>query len=164
MEMLVTLIFPALMIAAALHDLTSFKIPNSLTLAMAATWPLAALALGTAPMTMLASVILAAAVLFAGMLLFARGLLGGGDVKLLAAATLWVGPGALGSFFLLTALSGAALAVVLITFRKIPLPARFAAQGWLLDLHTRERAMPYGIAIAIGGISVWASAMASAFS
>ena len=87
----------------------------------------------------------ATAVFVAGAVAFRFRLLGGGDVKLIAAAALWLGAAALGPFLLATALAGGALAV-----------------GFLLARHARREGLaaglPYGIAIAAGGILVSAGA------
>ena len=51
----------------------------------------------------------AAVVFGAGTAAFAAGALGGGDVKLLAAASLFAGPGLISDFLLVTALAGGVL-------------------------------------------------------
>ena len=83
--------------------------------------------------------------------LFARGWLGGGDVKLLAAATLWVGPAGTPSLLLLTSVLGGALALFLL----LPLGGQIAvaARGMLGQPPiSAERGLampiPYGVAIA----------------
>src|SRR5260370_24293776 len=82
--------FAGLMTTAAVEDFRRLMIPNALTLALCVLWPLH---LATAPTITLAAALGAAgcglAVFLAGALLFSRGLVGGGDVKLLTAATLW---------------------------------------------------------------------------
>ena len=47
-----------------------------------------------------------------GAILFSRGWLGGGDVKLLTAATLWVGPAGTPTLLLLTSVLGGGLALL----------------------------------------------------
>src|SRR5882762_5052656 len=80
--------FTGVMAVAAFEDLRRLVIPNRLTLALCVLWPFY---LAIAPNLGLASGGLAAgcaaAVFVVGALLFARGLIGGGDVKLLAVAT-----------------------------------------------------------------------------
>jgi prepilin peptidase CpaA len=66
--------------------------------------------------------------------------LGGGDVKLLAAGALWLGAPALGPYLLATVLAGGALAVLFVAWR-LALPGRAAGPS-----------LPYGVAIAAGGI------------
>ena len=73
------------------NDLKGWRISNKSNALLAATYFAFATVL-SAPETILAHVLFAAA-LFAAMLFpFSRGWLGGGDVKFLAAAFLWVGP------------------------------------------------------------------------
>ena len=87
-----------------------------------------------------------------GAVLFARGYLGGGDVKLLAAATLWAGPADTPALLVLTGMLGGALAVFLL----MPFGAQLAAAGRALLTpssassaeHAPATAVPYGVAIA----------------
>ena len=56
----------------------------------------------------------ALAVFLVGAVLFARGWLGGGDVKLLTAATLWAGPAGTPALLVLTGVLGGVLALFLL--------------------------------------------------
>src|SRR5439155_4863251 len=82
--------FAGLMLIAAAEDLRRLVIPNPVVLGLCVLWPLQ---LASAPVVSLAAAggaaLCAAAVFAGGAILFSRGLMGGGDVKLLAAATLW---------------------------------------------------------------------------
>src|SRR5260370_36694978 len=83
--------FSVLMAAAAFEDFRRFIIPNLLPAALCLLWPVyfvAAPSLSGA----LWSLGCGAAVFIVGAFLFARGYLGGGDVKLLSAAALWARP------------------------------------------------------------------------
>lgn len=151
----VSLIFPLLMIFAALRDVTSFKIPNRIVMALAATWPLAALYVELPWGAVWGALLLALIFLVIGFILFAQNLLGAGDVKLLSVAALWVGAGQISLFALSTALAGAVLAFGLLFFRQLPLPVHLAGQAWVVDLHARHRVMPYGVAIAAGALICW---------
>jgi prepilin peptidase CpaA len=152
---LIAIIFPAYLVTAALTDLTSFRIPNRLTAAMVVSWPLAAIATDMTLVDASVTIVVALIVFAMGFSLFAANLLGGGDVKLLAAATLWVGAGQTLAFVTYTAIGGAVLAIALVLFRRMPLPEAAASRDWVLELHSRHRAMPYGVAIAAGGCAVW---------
>ena len=79
----------------------------------------------------------------------ASALLGGGDVKLLAAGALWLGAAALGPFLLATVLAGGVLAVAFLLAGLLRRRAAGAAAA----------SLPYGIAIAAGGILVSAGAL-----
>lgn len=155
MSLLISLLLPGFVIAAAIFDLRSFKIPNPLVAIMLAVWPVAALVAGVPFAEAAATALVALIVLAIGILFFAQNWLGAGDVKLVTATCLYVGVPALGTFVVHTTLAGAVLAVALVFFRKVPLPQVMAAQGWLADMHARTRVMPYGVAIAAGALSVW---------
>ncbi len=59
-----------------------------------------------------------------------------------------------GAWFLLflTAVSGGALALAIMMFRKMPIFPVYAQAPWLLTLHGRKKDIPYGVAIAGGGV------------
>ena len=82
-------------------------------------------------------------------LAFRFGLLGGGDVKLLAAGTLWLGAAALGPYLLVTVLAGGLLAVVFVAWHLRRRPTR----------RRRRPSLPYAVAIAAGGILTTAAAL-----
>lgn len=141
------LVFPAVMIFAALSDLFTLKIPNRLSIILVAVFfPLALLA-GLPLETMAMHVAAGAGILLIGFILFSTGTLGGGDAKLLAAASLWVGLAPLVDFFTYVALIGGALAVGILIYRRVP-DESLAGPDWALRLHDKSIGIPYGIAIA----------------
>jgi len=138
-EMLVLLLAAAL-VAAAVGDMRTRTISNWLNGAIAlgavAFW----FASGLDPwpdMAIRIAVAIAVFALFAAA--FALGMMGGGDVKLLAALALWLPPG--GVMFLLVAMS---LAGGVLTI------AMWARHKLKRSSHTLE--IPYGVAIAFGGL------------
>jgi len=149
---LLVAVLPLALIAAAVFDVATYKIPNWLSLALALVFPLAALdagmSLGEFGMHMGVGLV----VLVAGFGLFAARLIGGGDAKLLAATSLWMGEGALVQFFIYAALVGGLLALALILFRVAPLPRAVSGVTWIERLHGRQRGVPYALALAIGGL------------
>ncbi|QFT77019.1 prepilin peptidase [Erythrobacter sp. THAF29] len=129
---------------AAFTDIRSRQISNKLNLAIAiaapvfwwssglALWPDVAIQFGVA--------ILAFAILAA---MFAAGLMGGGDVKLLTALALWIEPYSFLQLCIVMALAGGVLTVVM--------------GAWHFLRRQKERlAIPYGVAIAFGGLWVLA--------
>ena len=143
--------FPILMIAAALCDVATMTIPNRISLLLAPAFFVAAILAHLSPAAIAwhAGVGVAALLVMAGC--FAMGWLGGGDAKLLAAASLWVGPDAAVPFVFATALAGGALALVLLLARATPwLYGR--GPEWLRRLLTPKGAIPYGVAIAAGAL------------
>jgi prepilin peptidase CpaA len=163
----------ALLALAALIDVRERRIPNWMTGGVAALYPLYVLVSPT-PIAWLPALAVAGAVFLAGFVLFARQLIGGGDVKLIAALTLWTGLDHLVLFALVTSLAGGGLALGSLWYRRWHgvIDAHMAALGWNLahDLGNAASAasdgvattsiepapltLPYGVAIAAGGLAV----------
>ncbi len=148
-------LFPAGVIAAAITDATSYTIPNRLCAGLALAFVPVALAIGL-PLTSFALCAgVGAAALAVGVALFAFGWMGGGDAKLMAACLLWLGPTAMVSFLLWTALAGGGLAVSLLFARKLPRLATAAGPGWVGRLLEPGGDVPYGVAIAAGALAAF---------
>lgn len=145
-------IFPAFLLVAAGYDLSSFRIPNWIPATLAATYLPTAIMAGLPLGEIAVSLALMLGFLILGMGLFALRWFGGGDAKLLAAAAPWIGLSLAFDYVIGVALIGGLLALVLLTFRKTPLPAVIAAQPWILRLHSSEEGIPYGIALAGAGV------------
>jgi Flp pilus assembly protein protease CpaA len=168
----------ALLALAALIDFRERRIPNWLTGGVASLYPIYVLVSPT-PMAWLGGLGVASAVFLFGLVLFARQLIGGGDVKLIAATTLWAGLDHLVLFALVTSLAGGGLALVGLWYQRWHgvIDAHMAALGWNLApagrTHHAESApfegsdgivsasierppltLPYGVAIAAGGLAV----------
>lgn len=156
------LCFPLLVLTAAAKDLTSFTIPNWISLAMLAGWlPAAgaALAFGVPAGDLLSSFGVGVAALVIGMGMFAMGWIGGGDAKLMAAAALWLGAPGLAPFLMWTTLAGGALTLTLIAMRRHG--ASFVgqtgpdAEHWVGRLMDRRGDVPYGVAICVGALAAF---------
>lgn len=150
----------AALLAAALTDIATYLIPHRYTAAIAIAFFV--FAIGRPPHFLLSG-LGAAALLFAvGALLFARRLLGGGDVKLLAATGLWAGFDLLVLLLLASAVAGGLLAVMQLSPIGRLLPARPGSAPVGDDFHSRLRQpMPFGVAIALGGVCVALARIAS---
>jgi prepilin peptidase CpaA len=136
-------------------------VPNYVPLGVMLLW-IVAIATGqvrpSAPAVAVASV-----VLLIGVLMWRAGWLGGGDVKLIAALSLWAGPTHLDALLFGTALAGGGLALAAYTCAKLlESPAILYARavaGQLLPplagtpglMAWREQGLPYGVAVAVGG-------------
>ena len=149
------LIFPVAMAFAAATDLLTFKIPNRISIALVAAFIVVAPFSGLSWSALLVHAATFAVVLAIGIALFSAGLFGGGDAKLLAAASLWVGYDRLGMYVAMVAICGGLLAIVLLAFRRIDLPETIRQQGWIARLHDPKAGMPYGIALAAAALWVW---------
>ena len=161
--------FLTLLGLAAITDIRERRIPNLLTGALAALYPVYVLVSPT-PVAWLAALGLAAAVSLVGLGLFARELIGGGDVKLLAALSLWAGPEQFVWFILVTTLGGGALSLISLWYRRwgvlieghlatlgpATTPGRRSAVPEASTDGAIDRAttLPYGVAIAAGGIAI----------
>ena len=145
--------FPILVIVAALTDLTSFTIPNRISAFLVLAFFPTALALSRGGGEIGVDVMVCFVALIAGMAMFAVGWIGGGDAKLLAAASLWLGLPAMPVFLLVTALAGGALAMLLTNARSPWVqPYLGGAPGWIARLATPGADVPYGVAIATGAL------------
>jgi prepilin peptidase CpaA len=148
-------LFPALMAFAASSDLLTMTISNRLSLALAGGFFLLTLITGmglTAIGMHLAAGALVLTVCFG---FFAMGWIGGGDAKLAAATALWFGFDYLLDYLVYASLFGGVLTVLLIQFRRLPLPDLLARQGWILKLHDEGSGVPYGIALAAAALIVY---------
>lgn len=151
-------VFPAMVIVAGLKDLTSYTIPNWISLVLIGTFVPAALLLGLPAETLGVSAAVGVAALLAGMVMFALGWIGGGDAKLFAASALWLGWPALLPFLLITCVMGGALALALLALRSVHLQAFVPSNPrWLFRLATRGENVPYGVAIAVGALAAFST-------
>jgi prepilin peptidase CpaA len=147
-------LFAALVVAAALKDLTTYNIPNWISATLAVLFIPAALAVGASPMQIGLALALGVGMLAAGVVMFMLRWLGGGDAKLMAAASVWIGLPGLAPFVLYTGLAGGALALMLLAARSVWLrPFVAAGPGWVGRLATPGAATPYGVAIALGALA-----------
>jgi prepilin peptidase CpaA len=152
------IVFALLLVMAAWQDLRTMEIADGLSLGIVgvfAAWALAGLAGGTLSLWSVALALGCAIGIFAlGALAFAVGMLGGGDVKLLAAASLFAGPALMLDFITAVALAGGLLGIALLAGA----PIGAAAPTGDGTLRTRLRGnLPYGPAIAAGGL--WLAAL-----
>jgi prepilin peptidase CpaA len=155
-------VFPALVIVAALKDATSFTIPNWISIALALAFAPAALAGGLSLEGFGLHLAVGFAALVAGIAMFALRWIGGGDAKLFAAASLWLGLAPMPQFLIVTALAGGGLALALVNLRSnwarslIP-----AGPAWVERLREPKGDAPYGVAIAAGALVAFPQAAAA---
>lgn len=154
-----TIAYIALFVASGLTDVFTMRIPNVLVGALVVLFALACLV--WPPQSILVGhVVPAIAVFVLSAGLFFLGKFGGGDVKLLSAAVLWMGMAQLGPFLLALAAYGLAAILVFAVFRRQVV----AALAWTevrigravpLPLSLESgRAIPYGVVIAAAALTV----------
>jgi prepilin peptidase CpaA len=148
----ISAIFPALVIVAALRDTTTMTIPNGLCAIGVALFVPVIFAAGLSPVAAGAAVAVGLAALVAGVAMFAAGWIGGGDVKFFAVCGLWLGWKEALPFVVWTAIAGGALAVALLGLRKLVLAFPRNGPGWWNRLMTPGGDVPYGVAIALGAL------------
>jgi len=162
-----TLLFPALMVFAAVSDLLTMTISNRISIALAVLFVAMAFACGLPPAEILWHLVCGAAMLILAFGLFARRWIGGGDAKLAAATAIWLGFDHLGDYALSASVLGGLLTLAIIVLRKWPLPAVLLARQWVARLHEAGTGIPYGITLASAGLllypktAIWLAAAAA---
>ena len=148
-----------LLLYVATTDVATRMISNEICLAVAVLGIASQLAIPT----QIGQSLIATAVLFIVLfVLYQRGWMGGGDVKLLVALALGLTPTGMLQLLTVTALAGGVLAMLHLMMRNLPYPRLapagsslvrrvYAVERWR---HLRRAPLPYGVAIACGGI--WA--------
>jgi prepilin peptidase CpaA len=135
--------FNGVLFCAAASDLRRYRIPNILPALLA----LAALALAF-PATAEAAMSRAASVAMVSLIaggLWLRGLLGGGDLKLLAACAAWIPLGGLAAFALALGIASCVQGLTALAWMRA---AGTAPLGSII----RNR-LPYGVSIAAAGLA-----------
>lgn len=135
-----------LLVVAAIEDAVRLTISNSLSGLILIAGIVAAVVTGP-ELALWENLVVFVAILLVGTPLFAAGVLGGGDVKLLACTGLWFN--LFGALHMLVAVSiaGGALTLLLLLIRLV---------GWSEGARSRIRLLqpgsgiPYGVAVAIG--------------
>jgi len=167
-----------LLLSAAVSDLARYRIRNKVVYAIVAAFAVGAVADLAWPA--LGWSVLAGVVMFAiGAVLFAFGVFGGGDVKLVAAMALWTGFADLPRFLLVMTAAGGVLGLVWLIKRRLrpvvfaaeAAPASDAAEGPSSADPSHESApaqkipnrIPYGVAIAIAGLDFFVRSAQSPF-
>jgi len=158
-EALALTIFPALMVVIAIYDLSTMTIPNWVSLCLVFGFFTLAILSGMAWPEIGVHTAIAGGILLITFTLFSLGYIGGGDAKVMAASSLWVGWNLLLPYFLIVTILGGGLTLALLFFRKIPLPAALISQTWISRLHEHDGGIPYGIAIAVGGLIVFTDSL-----
>ena len=127
------------LLAGAIEDALRLRISNITALVVLCS-AIGAAALQGFPLSLWQNVVVFCIILALGTGAFAAGLLGGGDVKLLAASAIWLDGRSAVWLIALVFLSGGLLAIFYLVSR--------------LWRSRRDSRIPYGIAIAIGTVAV----------
>jgi prepilin peptidase CpaA len=149
-------VFPFAMAFAAATDLLTMSIPNRLSLGLCAAFLFVAPIAGLSWQEVLSHLAAGSLMLLVGILLFSLGWVGGGDGKLLAVASLWLGFEPMVLFLGYVTIFGGALALAILAYRSVPAGA-LPLPGWAVRLHAKGEGMPYGVAIAAGALAIYPS-------
>lgn len=146
------LAYTSLLILAAVWDIAFYRIPNMVVISMCVLFFVAALAVSFQPEMWGWHGLGFAIALGVGILSWRVGIMGGGDVKLIAALGLWTGINGLPGLFLVIALTGGIFTVFLILVRHcVQLYVSPARRPAILR---HGEPVPYGVAIASAGLLI----------
>ena len=127
--MIATVGFGALLFAASCCDVLRLRIPNLIPLGLVALFAFQVL-VARSPYAPLDHILAMALALLILLPLFALNMLGGGDVKLLAAVALWLGMNKLAALLILVGVGGGVFALFWLAMR------------WLIRTGLRDRQLP----------------------
>ena len=156
MSFVALLLFPAAMALAASSDLLTMRISNKLVLFLVASFCVLALAINLPLQQFAMHVVCALAVLAVGFTLFALRWIGGGDAKLAAATTLWLGFGLTLPYLVYAGLLGLMLSSVFLAYTGASITRTFfisAASFGALSLYgytTQRDLSPIGSFLIMG--------------
>ena len=140
-----------ILVVAAVIDVRTFTISNRLNIVVALLVPLYWWSAGLPLWPDAAIHVAVAAGVFAILsIAFAAGLMGGGDVKLAAALALWFSPAATVRFLVFMSIAGGLVTLVVLVIHK-------------LRSNEGRPKVPYGVAIAIGGLAILAQRFLNQF-
>jgi prepilin peptidase CpaA len=167
-------VLAALLVIGAAIDIDSRRLPNWLTAAVVALFGVYA-AFSPNSAAWLSALLIGGLVFAIGFACFAFQLMGGGDVKLMAGLALWAGVDHIGLFLLVTSLAGGLLSMLALT-RRLLAASPLAPLAWPVErlvvkrrswtaasgdaagsdkeLAASDESLPYGVAIAAGGLAV----------
>jgi prepilin peptidase CpaA len=145
----------SLFVAAAISDATSYRIPNYLCGLLILLFPVFVM---TAPRSIdwHQNLMVFGLVALSGFAMFLGNMAGAGDIKLLSAASLWAGPHFIAVLLVVTAIAGGieSLIIAAITYRKHRNEPEKSGASQAASL--AKVSIPYGIAIATGGLAMLA--------
>ncbi|WP_245487919.1 prepilin peptidase, partial [Mesorhizobium sp. M4A.F.Ca.ET.022.05.2.1] len=153
---LIFVVFPFCMLFAAISDILSMTIANRVSVLLVTVFALVAPLTGMDWATCgwhFAAGFLVLAVTFG---LFALGGMGGGDAKLLAATSLWMGFNIhLVEYLVVSTFIGGLLTLAILAYRKSPLASFTGHNPFLRHFADETNGIPYGIALGIGGLLIY---------
>ena len=148
---LLLILLAAILVVAAAIDIRTFTISNRLNLTVALLAPVYWVSIGLTPWPGIAIHLAAATIVFVVLAAaFYAGMMGGGDVKLAAALALWFSPAGTLKFLVWMSIAGGVLTIGILAWHR----AR-RREG--------RPEIPYGVAIAFGGLAILAQRFLNQF-
>jgi prepilin peptidase CpaA len=152
-EAFIFVVFPFCMLFAAVSDALSMTIANRVSLVLAGAFVAVAPFTGMAWADIGLHVAAGAAVLAVTFGLFALGGMGGGDAKLLAATSVWMGFNiCLLQYLVTSAILGGLLTLAILAYRRSWLATFTRHSPVLRNFADGAVGIPYGIALGLGGL------------
>lgn len=140
-----------LVTVAAAWDLASFRIPNWISVVITSLFLVFSVIQGMPFLAVLAHIGTGGVVFIVGAILFFLKMFGGGDVKLLAASSVWAGPDHAVDLILIMMVAGGVFAMVLLVARALPEKIK-SLHPVVAGCLSGQKRMPYAVAIAA---AVW---------
>lgn len=155
-EAIILVVFPFCMLFAAISDILSMTIANRVSLVLIGAFAVAAPLTGMEWSVYGMHFLAAGLVLTATFAMFALGGMGGGDAKLLAATSVWMGFGIhLIEYLVISAFVGGILTILILLYRKSPISVFAGRAEFMRRIGDQKEGIPYGIALGIGGLVVF---------
>lgn len=156
LEALIFVVFPFCMVFAAISDTLSMTIANRVPVILVVVFALVAPMTGMTWADFGMHFAAGVAVLLFTFAIFAFGGMGGGDAKLLAATSLWMGMGVpLAEYVLVTGVLGGLLTLAILSYRKSAIAIFTSRNMFMRNFAEGANGVPYGIALGIGGLIVY---------
>jgi prepilin peptidase CpaA len=143
----VVLVLAAVLFYSAGYDVVNRKIPNWMSICIFVLFMLAAFIQQMSWADFGTHLLVGLGVFVAGAILFYLNVWGGGDVKLLAACSLWFGTAAVGPLLYGVAIGGGIVALILVLIKRLQIEINHKAVRHWFD---PKRGVPYAVAIVIG--------------
>jgi prepilin peptidase CpaA len=154
-ESLVLLLFPAATAFCGSHDFVRMTIPNIVTGAMVMLFIAVALLVGM-PLAVIGWHLAAGlCTLLVTFTLFAGGVFGGGDAKMVAAIGVWLGFDQLLPYALIAGVFGGVFALLLMQARAYPWPSMVLKFPFIARLSNEKEGIPYGVALGAAALLLY---------
>lgn len=154
-QALVFCMFPFLLVFAAVSDLVTMTISNRISILLTGGFVGLALILALPLSAIGMHFAMAAIVLCIGFAMFAFGWIGGGDAKLAAAISLWLGFDHTLEFAFISAILGGLLTLLIISTRDANISIVAHKVEWLERFLSGRKGVPYGIALSASALIIY---------